>query len=62
MLNKKRLAFKMEEHLSDLITRTEGMSGRDLQNYVGRAEQNALLRAMNNGGPQHFALQFEDFG
>jgi SpoVK/Ycf46/Vps4 family AAA+-type ATPase len=61
MLEKKRLAFSPEEHLSALVARTEGMSGRDLKNYVGRAEQNALLRAMNNGGPQHFALQPEDF-
>jgi SpoVK/Ycf46/Vps4 family AAA+-type ATPase len=62
MLEKKRLAFSPEEHLSALVARTKGMSGRDLKNYVGRAEQNALIRAMNNGGPQHFSLQFEDFG
>jgi SpoVK/Ycf46/Vps4 family AAA+-type ATPase len=62
MLDKKRLDFNLEEQLPTLVTRTEGMSGRDLQNYAGRAEQNALLRAMNNGGPQNFALQFEDFG
>jgi SpoVK/Ycf46/Vps4 family AAA+-type ATPase len=61
MLEKKRLAFSPEEHLSALVARTEGMSGRDLKNYVGRAEQSALIRAMNNGGPQHFSLQFEDF-
>ena len=51
----------MEEHLPTLVARTEGMSGRDLQNYVGRAEQSALIRAMNNGGPQHFSLHVEDF-
>ena len=61
LLEKKRLGFDMEEHLPKLVARTQGMSGRDLQNYVGRAEQNALIRAMDNGGPQHFGLQFEDF-
>ena len=61
MLGKKRLGFNLEENVATLAARTEGMSGRDLQNYVGRAEQNALIRAMDNGGPQHFLLQLDDF-
>jgi SpoVK/Ycf46/Vps4 family AAA+-type ATPase len=61
MLGKKRLGFDLEENVAGLTARTEGMSGRDLQNYVGRAEQSALIRAVNNGGPQHFSLQVEDF-
>jgi SpoVK/Ycf46/Vps4 family AAA+-type ATPase len=61
MLGKKRLGFNLEENVATLAARTEGMSGRDLQNYVGRAEQNALIRAMDNGGPQHFSLQLDDF-
>jgi SpoVK/Ycf46/Vps4 family AAA+-type ATPase len=62
MLGKKRLGFNLEQKVAALAARTEAMSGRDLQNYVGRAEQNALIRAMANGGPQHFSLQLEDFG
>jgi hypothetical protein len=39
----------------------KGMSGRDLESWVSRAERKALPRAIAAGGPQHFALMVEDF-
>jgi SpoVK/Ycf46/Vps4 family AAA+-type ATPase len=63
LLQKKRLTFALEEGSHTLAAMTEGngMSGRDLKNWIGRAEQKALLRAIATGGPQHFALTLDDF-
>jgi SpoVK/Ycf46/Vps4 family AAA+-type ATPase len=63
LLQKKRLTFALEEGSHTLAAMSEGngMSGRDLKSWVGRAEQKALLRAIATGGPQHFALTLDDF-
>jgi SpoVK/Ycf46/Vps4 family AAA+-type ATPase len=63
LLQKKRLTFALEEGSHTLAAMSEGMgmSGRDLKNWIGRAEQKALLRAIATGGPQHFALTLDDF-
>jgi SpoVK/Ycf46/Vps4 family AAA+-type ATPase len=59
----KKLAFPLEDGailLADL-TEGKGLSGRDLRNWVGTAEQNALLRAMDDGGPEHYTITLDDF-
>jgi len=38
------------------------MSGRDLEGWVQAAEQKALLRALQDGGPENFEIRIEDFG
>jgi len=38
------------------------LSGRDLEGWVQAAEQTALLRALQDGGPENFAIGLEDFG
>ena len=62
-LQKKRLAFDLEEGARALGEASEGkgMSGRDLRSWIGRAEQKALVRAIAAGGPEHFALTLADF-
>jgi SpoVK/Ycf46/Vps4 family AAA+-type ATPase len=57
-LQKKRLAFDLQEGARALaeVSEGKGMSGRDLGSWIGRAEQKALLRAIAAGGPDHFAL------
>ncbi len=62
-LEKKRVAFALEEgsHTLAAMSEGKGMSGRDLKSWIGRAEQKALLRAIATGGPQHFALALDDF-
>jgi SpoVK/Ycf46/Vps4 family AAA+-type ATPase len=63
LLQKKRVAFPLEEGARALAEASEGkgMSGRDLGSWIGRAEQKALLRAIAAGGPEHFALTLADF-
>ena len=43
-----------------LAEKSHGMSGRDLQNWIARAEQKAVQRAILQGGPQHFILNIQD--
>jgi hypothetical protein len=38
------------------------LSGRDLEGWVQAAEQKALLRALQDGGPENFEIRIEDFG
>ena len=63
LLGKKRLGFDLKSGAEVLALMTEGKqrSGRDLQSWVGRAEQQALMRAIAAGGPEHFSLLLEDF-
>jgi SpoVK/Ycf46/Vps4 family AAA+-type ATPase len=61
LLQKKRVAFPLEEGARGLAAASERMSGRDLQSWIGRAEQKALLHAIAAGGPEHFALALADF-
>lgn len=62
-LSRKKLAFPPDDGailLADL-TDGKGLSGRDLQNWIGAAEQNALLRAMEEGGPERYVITLDDF-
>ncbi len=63
LLAKKKLGFLLEPGTETLALMTEGRawSGRDLQSWVSRAEQQALLRAISAGGPEHFSLLLADF-
>jgi SpoVK/Ycf46/Vps4 family AAA+-type ATPase len=61
LLQKKKVAFSLERGTPALAKASEGMSGRDLGSWIGRAEQKALLRAIAAGGPDHFALTLQDF-
>jgi len=61
-LSGKKLEFPAEDGarlLAD-ITEGKGLSGRDLSNWVTSAEQNALLRAFENGGPKGYVITLDD--
>lgn len=63
LLTGKRLGFPLREGsrlLSDLIDGRE-VSGGYLENWVQVAEQKALSRAIQTGGPEHLLIQIEDF-
>jgi hypothetical protein len=47
--------------LADQV-KDRALSGRDLEGWVQAAEQKALLRALQDGGPENFAIGLEDFG
>lgn len=61
MLADKPLAFDLEREITPLSARVRGWSGRDLRNWVERAEQRAVIRALENGNPESIVLQLEDF-
>ena len=56
----KPLDFSLAEVSRALADKSHGMSGRDIQNWIARAEQKAVQRAIAQGGPQHFILTFDD--
>ena len=59
-LRAKPLDSSLAEVSRALAEKSHGMSGRDIQNWIARAEQKAVQRAIAQGGPQHFILTFED--
>jgi transitional endoplasmic reticulum ATPase len=60
-LSKKRLSFDLNGTAQALADRTDGKSHRDLISLISEAEEKALMRAIHDGGPEHFSLQLEDF-
>lgn len=63
LLAGKKLGFPIREGallLSDLIDGHEVSGGR-LEHWVQAAEQKALARAIETGGPEHLLIQIEDF-
>jgi len=63
LLTGKKLDFSMEDGTRLLADLTEGkaLSGRDLRSWVACAEQNALVRAFENGGPEQYVMTLDDF-
>jgi SpoVK/Ycf46/Vps4 family AAA+-type ATPase len=63
LLNGKKLGFPLDDGTILLADLSEGksLSGRDLRNWVVTAEQNALLRAVENGGPEQYVITLDDF-
>lgn len=62
-LSGKRLGFPLEDGavlLADL-SGGRGWSGRDLNNWVRSAEQKAMIRALEAGGPEHYSIGLDDF-
>jgi SpoVK/Ycf46/Vps4 family AAA+-type ATPase len=60
-LRAKPLEVSLAEVSRALAEQSHGMSGRDIQNWIARAEQKAVQRAILQGGPQHFMLRLGDF-
>jgi SpoVK/Ycf46/Vps4 family AAA+-type ATPase len=62
-LRDKKLDFSLEDGTRLLADLTEGkaLSGRDLRSWVASAEQNALVRAFENGGPEQYVITLDDF-
>jgi SpoVK/Ycf46/Vps4 family AAA+-type ATPase len=62
-LRGKRLDFSVEDgaRLPADLTQEKAISGPDLGSWVASAEQNALLRAFQNGGPEKYVIALDDF-
>jgi len=64
LLTGKKIDFPLNDGavlLADQV-KDRALSGRDLEGWVQAAEQKALLRALQDGGPENFAIGLEDFG
>lgn len=61
LLAGKPLAFDLEQGARALAPRLAGASGRDLRDLVERAEQRAVLRALEQGDIDAVAIAPEDF-
>jgi len=64
LLTGKKIGFPLEAGAVLLAGHPKGraLSGRDLEGWVQAAEQKALLRALQDGGPENFEIRIEDFG
>lgn len=60
----KSLELPAEEFVAFLVQEVmgQGKSGRDLHEWVKRAEQNAALRALEEGHPERVVIALSDFG
>ncbi|HTF61639.1 MAG TPA: hypothetical protein VK638_02895, partial [Edaphobacter sp.] len=63
LLTDKKIDFSLGDGALLLAELTEGKSldSRDIENSVRAAQQRALLRAVRNGGPEHYSISLEDF-
>jgi SpoVK/Ycf46/Vps4 family AAA+-type ATPase len=61
LLKSKPVAFNLEEASGHLAKLGDGLSGRDLRNWIEQAEQNALGRAIDAGDPDLATITMEDF-
>lgn len=63
LLADKRISFPLADGalLLAQMTERQAMGSRDVENLVRAAEQRALLRAVRNGGPEHYSIALDDF-
>jgi SpoVK/Ycf46/Vps4 family AAA+-type ATPase len=63
LLAEKNISFPLADGalLLAQLTERQAMASRDVENLVRSAEQRALLRAVRNGGPEHYSIVMEDF-
>jgi transitional endoplasmic reticulum ATPase len=63
LLTDKKIDFSLGDGALLLAELTEGKSldSRDIENSVQAAQQRALLRAVRNGGPEHYSISLDDF-
>ena len=63
LLADKKISFPLADGalLLAQMTERQAMGSRDVENLVRSAEQRALLRAVRNGGPEHYSIALDDF-
>jgi SpoVK/Ycf46/Vps4 family AAA+-type ATPase len=63
LLVDKKISFPLADGalLLAQLTERQAMASRDVEYLVRSAEQKALLRAVRNGGPEHYSIVLEDF-
>lgn len=63
LLTGKRVNFPLDDGalLLAQLTEHKGLATNDLETWVQSAERKALLRALQNGGPEHYSISLDDF-
>ena len=61
LLANKPVAFDLDTGCAGLAARSDGQSGRDLRNWVDRAEQAAIVRHLDAGDIDDLQLELADF-
>ncbi len=61
MLKSKPISFVLEHGAQYLAEHSDGMSGRDIRNWIEQAEHSAVGRALESGNPDSATLTLEDF-
>ena len=61
LLANKPVAFDLDTGCAGLAARSDGQSGRDLRNWVDRAEQAAIVRHLDVGDIDGLQLELADF-
>ena len=63
LLTDKKIDFSLDDGALLLAELVEGKSldSRDIENWVHAAQQKALMRAVKNGGPEHYSITLDDF-
>lgn len=64
LLSDKKLSFPLNDGalLLAQLTDSQAVGSRDVESLVHAAEQKALLRAVRDGGPEHYSITLDDFG
>lgn len=63
LLGSKKLSFPVEDAtcVFDQLNVKRMMDSKDIEAFVQSAEHRALLRAIRNGGPEHYSIELTDF-
>jgi SpoVK/Ycf46/Vps4 family AAA+-type ATPase len=59
MLGEAKASFCVQD-VSVLVEHSEGLSGRDVKNWITKAQQRAVSRAVENGGASNYQLAVAD--
>ena len=60
LLNAAKAEATVYETVGTLAGSAEGFSGRDLKNWIAKAQQHAVMKAMKAGGPSQYRLAAEN--
>ena len=61
LLGSKPIAFDLNQIAGHLAEHGEGMSGRDIRNWIDQAEHNAVGRAIEAGDLENASIILDDF-
>lgn len=61
LLNNSKVTFDLVPSVGLLVEHSDGFSGRDIKNWITRAQRLAVQRAIDLGGAENYRLEIADF-